>query len=114
MQIQDDSPHLLDENPPALLAGAQIDAAALYRCLKIVRLWSQTSAPPQSRKDEMIEEGQRLVNLCAAILFEIGSAFSSSETAGQNSKSALRPFAFSRIGNARPRNRDSCFPFPTT
>jgi len=75
MQIQDDSPYLLDENPAALLAGAEIEAANLSRCLKIVRLWSQSSALPQSRHDEMVEEEQRLASIYAAILFEIGSAF---------------------------------------
>jgi hypothetical protein len=75
MQIQDDSPYLLDENPAALLAGAEIEAANLSRCLKIVRLWSQSSALPKSRHDEMAEEEQRLAHLYAAILFEIGSAF---------------------------------------
>jgi hypothetical protein len=75
MQIQLDSPYAHDENPAALLAGAEIEAAGLHRCLKIVRLWSQSSALPQSRHDEMIEEEQRLASLYAAILFEIGSAF---------------------------------------
>ena len=75
MQIQLDSPYAHDENPAALLAGAEIEAAGLHRCLKIVRLWSQSSALPKSRHDEMIEEEQRLANLYAAILFEIGSAF---------------------------------------
>jgi hypothetical protein len=75
VQIQDDSPYLLDENPAALLAGAQIEAAGLHRCLKIVRLWSQSSALPKSRHDEMIEEVERLANLYAATLLEIGSAF---------------------------------------
>jgi hypothetical protein len=75
MQIQLDSPYVQDENPAALLAGAEIEAAGLHRCLKIVRLWSQSSALPQSRHDEMVEEEQRLANLYAAILFEIGSAF---------------------------------------
>ena len=75
MQIQDDSPYVLDENSAALLAGAQIEAAGLYRWLKIVRLWNQSSAPPRSRRDEMIEEEQRLANVYAAILFEIGCAF---------------------------------------
>jgi hypothetical protein len=75
MQIQEDSPYNQDENPAALLAGAQIEAAGLHRCLKIVNLWSQSSALPQSRHDEMVEEEQRLANLYAAILFEIGSAF---------------------------------------
>jgi hypothetical protein len=79
MQIQDDSTYVLEENPAALLAGAQVDAAELYRCLKIVRLWSQSSAlaPSKSkpRHDEMVEEEQRLANLYAAILHEIGSAF---------------------------------------
>ena len=75
MQIQLDSPYAQDENPAALLAGAEIEAGGLHRCLKIVRLWSQSSALPQSRHDEMIEEEQRLANLYAAILFEIGSAF---------------------------------------
>lgn len=75
MQIQEDSTYVLDENPAALLAGAEIEAANLHRCLKIVRLWSQSSALPQSRHDEMVEEEQRLANLYAAILFEIGSAF---------------------------------------
>ena len=46
MQIQEDSTYVLDENPAALLAGAEIEAAALHRCLKIVRLWSQSSALP--------------------------------------------------------------------
>jgi hypothetical protein len=75
MQIQEDSPYIQDQNPAALLAGAEIEAAGLHRCLKIVCLWSQSSALPQSRHDEMIEEAQRLANLYAAILFEIGSAF---------------------------------------
>ena len=75
MQIQLDSPYVQDENPAALLAGAEIEAAGLHRCLKIVRLWSQSSALPQSRHDEMVEEEQRLASLYAAILFEIGSAF---------------------------------------
>jgi hypothetical protein len=75
MQIEDDSTYVLDENPDALLDGAEIDAAALYRCLKIVRLWCESSALLRSRRDEMIEEEQRLANLYAATLFEIGSAF---------------------------------------
>jgi hypothetical protein len=75
MQIQLDSPYVHDENPAALLAGAEIEAAGIHRCLKIVRLWSQSSAPSRPRREEIIEEEQRLANLYAAILFEIGSAF---------------------------------------
>jgi len=75
MQIQKDSPYVLDENPAALLAGAEIEAANIFRCLKIVRHWSRSSALPQSRHDEMVDEEQRLANLYVAILFEIGSAF---------------------------------------
>ena len=75
MQIQLDSPYAHDENPAALLAGAEIEAAGLHRCLKIVRLWSQSSTLPRLRRKEIIEEEQRLANLYAAILFEIGSAF---------------------------------------
>jgi hypothetical protein len=75
MQIQLDSPYAQDENPAALLAGAEIEATALHRCLKIIRLWSQSSALPRLRREEIIEEEQRLANLYAAILFEIGSAF---------------------------------------
>jgi hypothetical protein len=75
MQIQLDSPYSQDENPAALLAGAEIEAAGLYHYLKIVLLWSQSSALPRPRRDQMIEEAQRLANLYAAILFEIGSAF---------------------------------------
>ena len=75
MQIQEDSTYVLDENPAALLAEAEIEATVLYRCLKIVRLWNQSSALPRSRRDEIVEEQQRLANLYAAILFEIGCAF---------------------------------------
>jgi hypothetical protein len=75
MQIQLDSPYIHDENPAALLAGAEIEAAHHSRCLKIVRLWSQSSALSRPRREEIIEEEQRLANLYAAILFEIGSAF---------------------------------------
>ena len=75
MQIQLDSPYIHDENPAALLAGAEIEAGGLHRCLKIVRLWSQSSTLPRLRRKEIIEEEQRLANLYAAILFEIGSAF---------------------------------------
>ena len=75
MQIQLDSPYAHDENPAALLAGAEIEAAGLHRCLKIVRLWSQSSTLSRTRREEMVEEAQRLANLYAAILFEIGSAF---------------------------------------
>ena len=76
MQIQLDSPYAHDENPAALLAGAEIEAAGLHRCLKIVRLWSQSSTLPRPRREEIIEEEQRIASLYAAILFEIGSAFS--------------------------------------
>ena len=75
MQIQLDSPYIHDENPAALLAGAEIEAAHLSRSLKIVRLWNQSSALPQSRHDEMIDEVGRLANLYATTLLEIGSAF---------------------------------------
>jgi hypothetical protein len=75
MQIQLDSPYVHDENPAALLAGAEIEVAGLHRCLKIVRLWSQSSTLSRTRREEMVEEAQRLANLYAAILFEIGSAF---------------------------------------
>ena len=75
MQIQLDSPYIHDENPAALLAGAEIEAAGLHRCLKIIRLWGQSGTPSTPRRDQMIEEAQRLANLYAAILFEIGSAF---------------------------------------
>ena len=75
MQIQLDSPYSQDENPAALLAGAEIEAAGLYHYLKIVLLWSQSSTLSRTRREEMVEEAQRLANLYAAILFEIGSAF---------------------------------------
>jgi hypothetical protein len=75
MQIQLDSPYAHDENPAALLAGAEIEAAGLYRCLKIVRLWSQSSTLSLSRHDEMVEEAQRFANLYTASLQETGSAF---------------------------------------
>ena len=75
MQIQEDSTYVLDENAAALLTGAEIEAAALHRCLKIVRLWSQSSALSQSRHDEMIEEEQRIAHFYAATLLEIGCAF---------------------------------------
>jgi hypothetical protein len=75
MQIQLDSPYAHDENPAALLAGAEIEAAGLHRFLKIVRLWSQSSSLSRPRREEIIEEEQRLASLYAAILFEIGSAF---------------------------------------
>jgi hypothetical protein len=75
MQIQQDSPYAKDENPAALLAGAEIEAAHLSRSLKIVCLWSQSSALTKPRREEMAEEEQRLANLYAAMLYEIGSAF---------------------------------------
>ena len=80
MQIQLDSPYVQDENPAALLAGAEIEAAGLHRCLKIVRLWSQSSALPRLRREEIIEEEQRLASLYAAILQETGSAFGIDES----------------------------------
>jgi hypothetical protein len=46
MQIQLDSPYVQDENPAALLAGAEIEAAGLHRCLKIVRLWANPAHCP--------------------------------------------------------------------
>ena len=75
MHTQLDNPYAHDENPAALLAGAEIEAAGLHRCLKIVRLWIQSSALSTPRREEIIEEEQRLASLYAAILFEIGSAF---------------------------------------
>lgn len=75
MQIQEDSTYVLDENPAALLAGAEREAANLYRCLKIVGLWSQSSALPRLRNEEIAKEEQRVTSLYAATLFEIGSAF---------------------------------------
>lgn len=75
MQILEDSPYVNDENPAALLAGAEIEAAHIFRGLKIVQLWSQSSAVTRPRREELIAEEQRLANLYAAILHEIGSAF---------------------------------------
>ena len=75
MQILEDSPYVHDENPAALLAGAEIEATYLFRSLKIVRLWSQSSTLPRLRHEEMVKEEQRVANLYAATLFEIGSAF---------------------------------------
>jgi hypothetical protein len=75
MQIQPDSPYAYDENTAALLAGAEIEAAHLSRCLKIVRLWSQSRTLPRPRREELAEEVRRLANLYTAFLFEIGSAF---------------------------------------
>jgi hypothetical protein len=75
MQIQLDSPYAHDENPAALLAGAEIEAAGLHRCLKIVRLWSQSSTLSRPRREEIIEEEQRIASLYAAVLRETGSAF---------------------------------------
>ena len=75
MQIQLDSPYVHDENPAALLAGAEIEAAGLHRCLKIVRLWSQSSSLSRPRREEIIEEEQRIASLYAAVLQETGSAF---------------------------------------
>ena len=75
MQIQLDSPYVHDENPAALLAGAEIEAAGLHRCLKIVRLWSQSSTLSRPRREEIIEEEQRIASLYAAVLQETGSAF---------------------------------------
>ena len=75
MQIQLDSPYAHDENPAALLAGAEIEAAGLHRFLKIVRLWSQSSTLSRPRREEIIEEEQRIASLYAAVLQETGSAF---------------------------------------
>jgi hypothetical protein len=75
MQIQLDSPYIQDENPAALLAGAEIEANGLHRCLKIVRLWSQSSAQPRLCREEIIDEERRIASLYAATLHEIGSAF---------------------------------------
>ena len=75
MQIQLDSPYAHDENPAALLTGAEIEAAGLHRCLKIVRLWSQSSTLSRPRREEIIEEEQRIASLYAAVLQETGSAF---------------------------------------
>ena len=75
MQIQLDSPYAHDENPAALVAGAEIEAAGLHRCLKIVRLWSQSSTLSRPRREEIIEEEQRIASLYAAVLRETGSAF---------------------------------------
>ena len=112
MQIQLDSPYIQDENPAALLAGAEIEAAGLHRCLKIVRLWSQSSALPRPRREEIIEEEQRLANLYAAILFEIGSAFGL--RAADELKVRIEAACILPLGNARPQNKDACFPCPAT
>lgn len=86
MQIQDGSTYVPDENPAALLAGAESEAAALYRCFKIVRLWNDSSALPRSRRDEIVEEEHRLANLYAATLFEIGCAFGIEEADELNAR----------------------------
>ncbi len=111
MQIQDDSTYVLDENPAALLAGAEIDAAALYRCLRIVRLWNQSSALPRSRRDEMIAEEQRIANLYAATLFEIGSAFGI-ETADEL-KVRIEAACILEPWECPPAEQGLLFPMPT-
>jgi hypothetical protein len=111
MQIQDDSTYVLDENPAALLAGAEIDAAALHRCLKIIRLWKQSSALPRSRRDEMVEEKQRLANLYAATLFEIGCAFGI-ETADEL-KARIEAACILDPWECPPAEQKLLFPIPT-
>ena len=110
MQIQHDSPYAHDENPAALLAGAEIEAAHLSRCLKIVRLWSQSSAPPRPRREEIIEEEQRLANLCAAILFEIGSAFSIEQA--DELKVRIEAACILDDGECPPAEQGFLFPIP--
>ena len=105
MQIQDDSAYVLDENPAALLDGAEIEATAHYRCLKIVRLWKQSSSLPRSRRDEMVEEEQRLANLYAATLFEIGCAFGI-ETADDLNRLRAAGFHAFLIGESLMRQQD--------
>ncbi len=111
MQIQDDSTYVLDENPAALLAGAEIEAEDLYRCLMIVRLWNQSSSLPRSRRDEMIEEEQRLANLCAATLLEIGCAFGI-ETADEL-KVRIEAACILEPWECPPAEQGLLFPIPT-
>jgi hypothetical protein len=111
MQIQNDSTYVLDQSPAALLAGAEIEVAGLYRCLKIVRLWKQSSALPRSRRDEIVEEAQRLANLYAATLFEIGCAFGI-ETADKL-KLRIEAACILNPWECPPAEQGLLFPFPS-
>ena len=113
MQIQDDSTYVLDENPAALLAGAEIEAAGLFRYLKIIRLWNQSSALPRSWRDKLLEEERRIANLYAATLLESGCAFGI-ETADKlkvrELKVRIEAACILEPWECRPQNRDSYFP----
>jgi hypothetical protein len=111
MRIQDDSTYVLDENPAALLAEAEIEATVLYRCLKIVRLWNQSSALPRSRRDEIVEEQQRLTNLYAATLFEIGSAFGL--RAADKLKVRIEAACILNLWECPPAEQGLLFPIPS-
>jgi hypothetical protein len=111
MQIQEDSTYVSDENPAQLLAGAEIEVAALYRCLRIVRLWTKSSAVPRSRRDEMVEEEHRLANLYAATLFEIGSAFGL--RAADEFKASIEASCFLAPWECPPAEQGLLFPIPT-
>jgi hypothetical protein len=111
MQILEDRPYAHDENPAALLAGAEIEAAHLYRSIKIVRLWNQSSALSRPRREEMVEAEQQLASLYAAILFEIGSAFGL--RAADELKLQIEAACILEDWECKPAEQGLLFPIPS-
>jgi hypothetical protein len=81
MHIDAHSAYANDENHGALLAGAEAQAAGLYRCLALTRLWEQSTSVSPLRHEEIVRDEKLVAQIYQATLDEIASAFGEEETA---------------------------------
>jgi len=75
MQIREDSTYAANNEASALLAAAEEQAAGLYFCLKLTRLWSASSALPASQHERMAQDEKNVARVYAGTLSEIADAF---------------------------------------
>ena len=75
MQIQEDSNYANDNDGTTLLAAAEEQAAGIYYCLKLTRLWVASSALPAAQREHMANDEKTVASVYAGTLSEIADAF---------------------------------------
>jgi len=90
MNIDADSNYANDDNPDALLAGSEAQAAGLYRCLSLTRLWEQSTSVSPDRHEEIVQSAKLVAQIYQATLKEIESAFGAEATAALQERVEIR------------------------
>ncbi len=75
MQIRQGSTYAVDNEAGPLLAAAEEQAAGIYYCLKLTRLWVASSALPAFQRERMASDEKTVASVYNGTLAEIADAF---------------------------------------